>query len=211
MDYKVKSYVMLSIIFMLGFMAGMLVKDLITESPLEQIRHFRESGGFISRLENDLDLTNEQKEKIKPLLDKYNMHLQVLVQSGNAFFHTSLDSLKEELKPYLNKEQIKKLDQQFPMPPMPGMLIDNLENDLQLTDKQKEKLKPIFEKYKKHFLVSLQPRIITFRSPFDSLKEEIKPYLTKEQIKKLNEVFMHPFPPGAEFGVSTSGDFIRRK
>ena len=196
MDYKVKSYVMLSIMFVLGFLAGMLVKDLVTESPIQQIRNLRGPGGFIGRLESDFDLTEKQKKEIKPILDKYDKNTREFIESGAEFFHTSMDSLKKELKPYLTEGQLEQLNEEFPpIPIRPGMIIEKLEKDLAITDKQKKDLKPIFEKYIRPFPANNQKQI-SFRSPFDSLKEKIKPFLTEEQIKKLDEIFEHPFPPG---------------
>jgi hypothetical protein len=208
MDYRVKSYVMLSIIFVMGFLAGMIVKDLLTESPLEQIRNIRTRGVFIGGLENDLELTEKQKKEVRPILDKYDKQIQVFVESGREFFNISLDSLKAELKPYLNKEQIKKMDENFPRP-VPGMvinfhpekLLNRLGESLQLSDKQKKEIMPVLEDYSKNVHLQRPIKIRHYNSPFDSLKEKLKPYLTKEQIKKLDEEFIPAFPEGEGFGI----------
>ena len=120
MDYKVKSYVMLSIIFVLGFLAGMLVKDLVTRSPFEQIRNMRVIGGFAKRMENVLELNQQQKENIEPILRRYDEKFHKLAESRMNEVTILADSLKAELKPYLSEEQIQRLRDEF-MPPGPGM------------------------------------------------------------------------------------------
>ena len=116
MDYKVKSYVMLSIIFVFGFLAGMLVKDLLIKSPFEQIKNMRVIGGFAKRMENVLELSQQQREKIEPILRRYDGKFHELAESRMNEITILTDSLKAELKPYLSEEQIQRLGDEFMLP-----------------------------------------------------------------------------------------------
>ena len=91
-------------------------------------------------------------------------------------------------------------------------LTSRLEKVLGLTEKQMKEIRPILEKYDKPFHIRVQSddkfispmppaggrKVIAYNPFFDSLKAEIRPYLTKEQIKKLDKEFMPPFPPTGE-------------
>lgn len=119
MDYKVKSYVMLSIIFVLGFLSAWLIKDLVTESPLQQIRNFRERGGIAVRLEKVLELTDKQKKELGPILDKFDRRFIEQMKPRIDEVTTIVDSLKKAIEPYLTEEQKLKLKREFmfPIPP----------------------------------------------------------------------------------------------
>lgn len=120
MDYKIKSYVMLSIIFVLGFLSGWLIKDLVTESPLQQIRNFRERGGIAVRLEKVLELTDKQKKEIRPILDKFDKRFSEQMKPKINEVNKIIDSLKIAIEPYLTKEQKLKLKKEFMFPIQPN-------------------------------------------------------------------------------------------
>ncbi len=113
MDYKSKSYVIIIITFVLGIVCGVLIKSAITESPFEQIKRLRQHGGIIKRFENILDLSQQQKDKLKPVLDKYSERFEEYSANRRKGFRSIVDSLNTEIKPYLTKEQLQKLEDEL--------------------------------------------------------------------------------------------------
>jgi len=75
----------------------------------------------------------------------------------------------------------------------PGGLIKKMENIIDLNEKQKSKIEPILRKHEDHFRKFRNEAL----NQLDSLRIEIKQYLTEEQIEKLEKHFgnRRDFPP----------------
>lgn len=113
MDYKSKSYVIIIITFVLGIVCGILIKSAITESPYEQIKRLRQHGGIVKRFENILDLSQQQKDQLKPVLDKYSNRFVEYSVNRRKGFRAIVDSLNTEIKPYLTDQQLQKLEDEL--------------------------------------------------------------------------------------------------
>lgn len=150
MDYKIKSRLMFGVVFILGGILGYVVKDMVAKSPYDQIRLLRSKGGIVHRFENILNLTEEQKKELKPILENHEKRIMEIAEKSREEIRETMDSFEQELKPYLSDEQIKLLTEEFnfkiPFPPDSEGRAKFLKERLNLTDAQFEKVKEIYLK-----------------------------------------------------------------
>jgi len=82
-----------------------------------------------------------------------------------------------------------------PSPPSTAERLENLAQQLNLTDAQKEKIKPILEDEAKQIqglrddtLLTREQRFSKFKEIRENTQSQIRPLLTEEQQKKLDEI-----------------------
>ena len=214
MDYKIKSRLMFGVVFILGGILGYVVKDMVAKSPYDQIRLLRSKGGIVHRFENILNLTEEQKKELKPILENHENKIMEIAKKSREEIRETMDTFKQELKPYLSDEQIKLLTEEFnfkiPLPPDSEGRAKFLKERLNLTDAQFEKVKEIYLKEEEK-IRSNAPEFPEENSgkPFEQI-EKIIEESKKEILKILDDNQKEEFKKiEAERGKGIGGFIIR--
>jgi Spy/CpxP family protein refolding chaperone len=124
-------------------------------------------------LSNRLNLTEDQKTKIKPILDEGTEKIRAIHEETQAKIKAVKEGIHDKIKPLLNPDQQQKLEQfkkemenrphpggfgpgmpgrgfgknaeGGPGPGMGGNLAEHLAKQLNLTAEQQNQLKPVFE------------------------------------------------------------------
>lgn len=68
-------------------------------------------GGHLARLVETLKLTPEQKAKVQPIIDQAKPQLKAIHQEAMQKAKTVMDNTMTQIRPMLNAEQQKKLDE----------------------------------------------------------------------------------------------------
>ncbi|MCH7658312.1 MAG: hypothetical protein IIB05_08350 [Bacteroidetes bacterium] len=109
MNTKIKSGILLLTTLMIGFVIGYLTSTQIRESRIRELRNFGSAEGFKFMMEHMLELDDEQKEVIRPIVDKYAKENFELMKSFRGEFILLINDFRNELKPHLTNEQIRRL------------------------------------------------------------------------------------------------------
>ncbi len=98
------------VLLAVSFTAGFYTHRSITFKRFKRIAQLDKPGGLTNHLSRSLELTEEQKSVITPILDKYNKRLH---QVNRKFFQELqqnrspiVDSMFVELKSHLSESQI---------------------------------------------------------------------------------------------------------
>ena len=117
MKTKTRTLVILLVTLLMGMLIGSLLHGNVMKRRME--KHFRElrhPRGFISRMDDILELEGSQKEKIHEILKSHHK----LLDEHRSQLDAIVDSLKVDLRKHLTEEQIKKLEERGPRRRFPG-------------------------------------------------------------------------------------------
>lgn len=144
--------------FLMGMIVGGLVNRTLTQHRIQKILSQRRPAAFADFFERILEPTPEQAPKIKRILDS---HARENIKLRQDFFNAtqnSLDSLLEELEPFLSDEQRARIGDFLKRPPWgppgrpphsmfmrPEEEAANLQKRLHLTAEQAKKLRTILQ------------------------------------------------------------------
>ncbi len=106
---KTKSFLLLIVTLIIGIIIGFLVKSWIVEHRFEQFNRLRTEGGFLNFIEENIELTVEQKEQLSPVLSDFRESMSRHAEESKSGFHMLMDSLKTDLQVILSLEQYNKL------------------------------------------------------------------------------------------------------
>jgi hypothetical protein len=144
----------------------------------------------------ELNLTDEQKEKLKPIWQEQMQKMRELWQDQNLSrqekmekFKTMREEMEPKLKPILTAEQLEKWQKQRSAQGREG-LQDALK-ELNLTDAQKEKLKPLWQEQAQKVRelrqdknLSPQEKMAKVKVIQEEMEPKLKQILTGEQFEK---------------------------
>ena len=94
-----------------GFGAGFLTHRAMVGKQMENVRALGRGAGFGQHLLENIEATTEQKERLHPILKQYGRRMGDMTQETRQRRRTLIDSMHQEIKPMLNDDQIKRLDE----------------------------------------------------------------------------------------------------
>lgn len=109
MKTKTKSIVVILLTLFIGILLGFLLHSNIMKMRYEQMSELRKPGGLINRMESIIDLSEEQKANIEPILKKHENRFRLFRSEAVS----QLDSMRREIKQFLTEDQIKELESFF--------------------------------------------------------------------------------------------------
>ena len=184
--------------------------------PAGHLDAHRGPGELLQHLTRELNLTEDQQAKIKPILEENAPLMKMIQEDAANKVKAVVNGVTAQIRPLLNSEQEKKLDafrqrmEQMhaapgrmgaapnrmggrPAGPMGGNPIEHLTRELNLTPEQQEKLKSIAESVGPQMkalhqdtAISPEDRHTKMKALFDSAEAQLRPLLTPEQSQKLD-------------------------
>ncbi|MCK4698727.1 MAG: hypothetical protein KAT38_00260 [Bacteroidales bacterium] len=110
MNTKIKSGIFLLTTLLIGFVIGFLTSTQVKESRIRELRTFGSPEGFKYMMEHMLELDDEQKDAIWPVVDEYAKKNFELMKNFRGEFSVLMKEFHKELTPYLTPEQIERLN-----------------------------------------------------------------------------------------------------
>lgn len=179
----------------------------------------------LMRMSKSLDLTEEQKAKIKPILDEEVVKVKAILEDSSLNRDQKRDKIRqlhvatyELIKPVLTQEQQKKHEDMRASakgwhkkghPATPADRLDRMSRILNLTEEQKAQIKPVLEEESVKIKALHSDTALNRQQKRDNMREirqstfdKIKPLLTEEQLKK------HADMPGKRKSVPKQGETI---
>lgn len=176
-------------------------------------------GDMLQHLTRELNLTEDQQAKIKPILEENAPLIKMIQEDAAAKIKAVVNGVTAQIRPLLNSDQEKKLDavrarleamhrggaehmgpgqgRMGGRPPgaMGGNPVERLTRELSLNAEQEAKLKAIAESVAPQIKalhedasVSPEDRHAKMKALLDNAEAQLRPLLTPDQGKKLDEI-----------------------
>lgn len=107
---KSKSVFAIISTLIIGIVMGMLISSYMHHRKMKKFRSYSSFESFKFHFVKVLDPTEEQKEKILPIIEEFSRKNQELKIEYRKDFVELMNVFKEELNPLLTKEQIERLE-----------------------------------------------------------------------------------------------------
>ena len=107
---KTKSILIITATLLIGFVLGFLTNGQLTR---QRISKFVDRGGYEGFKIRAMDIIKpdqSQIHNIEPILDKYAQKVQESIAESKYEMKNIHDEMIEELEPFLNEEQIQRLE-----------------------------------------------------------------------------------------------------
>lgn len=105
----------ITLIFMVGALAGALGTGLYFRQKMEQLEKFRRGGSkkidlLVKQFTRDLDLTKEQQAEVRKIIEKSESEIEDIRQKYLPKIKSIIDQSFAQMRAKLTPEQQKKLD-----------------------------------------------------------------------------------------------------
>ena len=94
----------------IGFIAGFFTHRYTVQQRIEKVARLRVPRGFEERLFQMIDADAEQREQLQPIVAKYALRVAEEFREQNQAHHRIIDSMHQEIKPYLSDAQLERLE-----------------------------------------------------------------------------------------------------
>lgn len=94
----------------IGFLAGFLTHRNLASSKIKKVAALKSARGFEQQLMNRINLDESQKVQVEPIIQKYAEKISRASQEARQLRKTMVDSMHNEMKPFLNATQIEQLN-----------------------------------------------------------------------------------------------------
>lgn len=95
----------------IGFIAGFFTNRQLTISQIKKVRELGRPGGFQEHLLRTLQVSEEQREQLTPIIEGYSQRIGTLVREHRQRRRELIDSMHAEIKPLLSPDQIRRLEE----------------------------------------------------------------------------------------------------
>lgn len=122
MNVKIKTTLIILITFGIGIVTGVMGHRLYMQQQFKKILSARMPAGFVFHFRKVIQPTDEQWQKIEPILDKYGKKLSEMHHKFRENIFPIFESFKKELEPLLTEEQKERIKKKmFFRPGPPGL------------------------------------------------------------------------------------------
>lgn len=94
----------------LGFVAGFYTNRLLVQQKINRVANMRNATGLQESVYEKIQATPEQRKLIAPAVESYAARIATVYQESRAKRHVFIDSLQNQIKPFLSEEQVQQLD-----------------------------------------------------------------------------------------------------
>ena len=113
MKTKTKSSLIIISTLLIGIVLGFLLKSWITENRFDKFKSRRGPEGLVKMLNEVIQPDEHQKAEIEPVLRKFQIRFQEVMTMSRKEMAVTIDSLRSELKPLLNEEQLERFNEKM--------------------------------------------------------------------------------------------------
>lgn len=110
---KIKAVLTILISLVLGFIIGFMVSQELIRYRTKDVQSMSSNETFKSRTYAIIEPDDQQKAFIDPVIEKYSEKLNEARGRMKKEYHDILSAFHDELRPFLNESQIKRLEE-FP-------------------------------------------------------------------------------------------------
>ncbi len=196
MKISTKTTLIILATLLIGTAIGILGSGIFHQKRFDRIRQMHPEQRFVEILDRIIKPAEEQSRLIKEILEKQSKKIAALEENYQGEIFTIFDSTRIQIQSLLTKEQMNKLEQEMSRggEKFAARMLERLDNDLDLTDDQREKIEEIFKEMSKNSKFDESPftgrkgfRKPGFRQLRMEMDKKIEAVLTPEQAAKFRE------------------------
>jgi uncharacterized membrane protein len=113
MDIKIKTTLIILFTFIIGMMAGAVITRAFLKYRVEKVLSMSAPAGFTDHFERIIEPTDEQREAVRKILNKYGQQMFQMRQKNLKEFLSLNQAMKKELNSILTPQQIERLEERF--------------------------------------------------------------------------------------------------
>lgn len=110
MNHTLKTTLSIIGLLAIGFLAGYQTHMGLVKKRVHRIAKERIAPGLMERMTDILDVTDEQRPRIEPIMETYTKKLIEVKKEGIQKRKPIIEALRKELKEELEPEQLERLD-----------------------------------------------------------------------------------------------------
>ena len=95
---------------LIGFIGGFYAHRQMSMHFIQNVMEMRQPKGFQEQFFKRANISEEQQEKIQPIVEGYSNRLGNLHREFRENRHQLIDSMRSEINPHLLPEQIKQME-----------------------------------------------------------------------------------------------------
>nr|NQU89528.1 hypothetical protein [Bacteroidota bacterium] len=108
---KTKSVLIIIATLIIGFIIGFLTNGQLTKNRIQRFVKQDNCERFKSRLIHVIQPDDSQFEVIEPIIDEFTRKVHQSMRESRKGFNSMHDEMVDKLKPYLEPEQINRLEE----------------------------------------------------------------------------------------------------
>ena len=116
MNIKLKTTLLIIMIFAIGIVIGAMVNRTLTQKKINDILSRRHPGRFPTVYEKIINPTPEQSRLIRKVLEQHAKRMSKIREDFRKEMHSEFESMKIEMDSILTPEQKKRLEKELPPP-----------------------------------------------------------------------------------------------
>lgn len=105
-----KTIITIAGLLIIGFAAGFFTHRYAVQQRIENVAKMRYAAGFEERLFRMIDADAEQREALRPIVDKYARQMAEEFRDHSRKRQQIVDSMHQEIRPLLSEPQLERLE-----------------------------------------------------------------------------------------------------
>lgn len=105
-----KTIITIAGLLIIGFTAGFFTHRFAVQQRIENVAKLRYAAGFEERLFRMIDADAQQREQLRPIVEKYARQIAEAFSEHNRERQQLIDSMHQEIRPLLSETQLERLE-----------------------------------------------------------------------------------------------------
>lgn len=108
-----KTFIIILVTLIIGIAIGFEVSEILIKKRFDEFKNIRQPRGMVDIFGNIIKPDEKQKPVIDSIIFNFHKKVDKIMNAGRKQMDKQLDTLRLELKPYLNKDQIDRLNEEM--------------------------------------------------------------------------------------------------
>ncbi len=108
-----KTFIIILVTLIIGIAIGFEVSEILIKKRFDEFKNIRQPRGMVDIFGNIIKPDEKQKPIIDSLIFNFHKKADKIMNNSRKEIDKLLDTLGTELKPYLNKDQIKRFEDEM--------------------------------------------------------------------------------------------------
>lgn len=108
-----KTLIIILVTLIIGSAIGFEVSEILIKKRFDEFRNIRQPRGMVDIFSNIIKPDEKQKPKIDSIIFSFHNRVDKIMNESRKKMDKQLDTLRLELKPYLNDDQMKRFDDEI--------------------------------------------------------------------------------------------------
>ncbi len=108
-----KTFLVILVTLIIGIAIGFEVGEILIKKRFDEFKNIRQPRGLVDIFGKIIKPDEKQKPLVDSVIFSFHKRIDKIMNASRLQMDKQLDTLKLELKPYLNKDQIERFDEEL--------------------------------------------------------------------------------------------------